>query len=115
MNIADMIKTLAGFAWLGLIGIGVLIMVRASRKQNTKGLSSLAIGLIVIAIVFTIVGAGLVFIEPTETGVVVTILSAGGMRPEPLQAGLHWIVPFVERVVAVWHDNSAVYPPGTET
>ncbi|HUE98420.1 MAG TPA: prohibitin family protein [Anaerolineales bacterium] len=98
MNIADFIKTLAGFAWLGVLGIGVLIVLRSSRKQNTKGLSSLAIGLIVIAVVFTLVGAGLVFIEPTETGVVVTILAEGGMRPEPLRAGLHWIVPFVERV-----------------
>ena len=98
MNIADFIKTLAGFAWLGVLGIGVLIVVRASRKQNTKGLSSLAIGLIVIALVFTLAGAGLVFIEPTETGVVVTILAEGGMRPEPLRSGLHWIVPFVERV-----------------
>ena len=98
MNIADFIKTLAGFAWLAVIGIGILVMIRASRRQNVKGLSSAVIGLIVFAIVATIVGAGLVFIEPTETGVVVTILAEGGMRPEPLQAGLHWIVPFVERV-----------------
>lgn len=98
MNVADFIKSLAGFAWLALIGIGVLMLVRSSRKENVKGLGSLAIGLVVLAIVFTIVGAGLVFIEPTETGVVVTILSEGGMRPEPLRAGLHWIFPFVERV-----------------
>lgn len=98
MNIAVFIKSLAGFAWLALIGIGVLMLVRSSRKQNVKGLGSLAIGLIVLAVVFTVAGAGLVFIEPTETGVVVTILAEGGMRPEPLRAGLHWIVPFVERV-----------------
>ena len=98
MNIADMIKTLAGFAWLAVIGMGVLVMIRASRKQNTKGLSSAIIGLIVFAMLATLVGAGLVFIEPTETGVVVTILAEGGMRPEPLRSGLHWIVPFVERV-----------------
>ena len=98
MNIADFIKSLAGFAWLAVVGLGVLVIIRASRKQNTKGLNSLIIGLIVLAVVFTIVGAGLVFIEPTETGVVVTVLAEGGMRPQPLQAGLHWIVPFVERV-----------------
>jgi regulator of protease activity HflC (stomatin/prohibitin superfamily) len=98
MNIADFIKSLAGFAWLALIGIGVLMIVRSSRKQNVKGLGSLAIGLVILAVLFTVVGAGLVFIEPTETGVVVTILSEGGMRPEPLRSGLHWIVPFVERV-----------------
>lgn len=98
MNIAELIKTMAGFAWLAVIGIGMLILIRAGRKQNTKGLNSLVIGLIVAAVLFTIVGAGLVFIEPTETGVVVTILAEGGMRPEPLRPGLHWIAPFVERV-----------------
>jgi regulator of protease activity HflC (stomatin/prohibitin superfamily) len=98
MNIADFIKTLAGFAWLGVVGLGMLAIVRASRNQNVKGLSSLAIAVLVLAIVLTLVGAGLVFIEPTEIGVVVTIFGQGGIRPEPLQAGLHWIFPFVERV-----------------
>jgi regulator of protease activity HflC (stomatin/prohibitin superfamily) len=98
MNIADFIKSLAGLAWLAVIGLGILAVLRASRNQNAKGLTSLVIGVIVLAIVLTAVGAGLVFIEPTEVGVVVTILAEGGMRPEPLSAGLHWIVPFVERV-----------------
>lgn len=98
MNIADFIKSLAGLTWLAVVGIGIMAIMRASRKQSAKGLGTLAIGLIVVAIVFTVVGAGLVFIEPFETGVVVTILSEGGMRPQPLQSGLHWIVPFVERV-----------------
>lgn len=98
MNIADFMKTLAGFAVLAALGVGILVMVRASRQQNTKGLSSVLIGLIVIASLLSVVGLGLVFIEPTEIGVVVTILADGGMREEPLQAGLHWIVPLVERV-----------------
>lgn len=98
MNIADFIKTLAGFAWLAVVGIGILVLIRAGRKQNVKGLSSAVIGLIVFAMVLTLVGAGLVFIEPTETGVVVTVLAEGGMRPAALSPGLHWIVPFVERV-----------------
>ncbi|NJC97909.1 MAG: hypothetical protein C3F07_00470 [Anaerolineales bacterium] len=98
MNIADFIKSLAGLSWLAVIGLGFLAVMRASRKQNVKGLTSLTIGLIVLAIVLTAVGAGLVFIEPTEAGVVITILGEGGLRPEPLKPGLHWIVPFVERV-----------------
>jgi regulator of protease activity HflC (stomatin/prohibitin superfamily) len=40
-----------------------------------------------------------VFIYPQETGVVVSILSPGGIRPQPLRGGLHWIVPLAERVV----------------
>jgi regulator of protease activity HflC (stomatin/prohibitin superfamily) len=98
MNIADFIKTLAGFAWLAVVGLGMMAVIRASRNQNVKGLSSLAIGVLVLATVLTLVGAGLVFIEPTEAGVVVTIFGQGGIRPEPLPSGLHWIFPFVERV-----------------
>ncbi|MEW6083736.1 MAG: prohibitin family protein [Chloroflexota bacterium] len=98
MNIADFIKTLAGFTWLIVFGVGIMAVIRASRNQNAKGLSSLAIGMLVLAIVLTLAGAGLVFIEPTEVGVVVTIFGEGGIRPDPLQAGLHWIFPFVERV-----------------
>ncbi len=98
MNIADFIKTLAGFAWLVVVGVGLMAVMRASRNQSAKGLSSLAVGMLVLAVVLTLAGAGLVFIEPTEVGVVVTIFGEGGIRPAPLQAGLHWIVPFVERV-----------------
>jgi regulator of protease activity HflC (stomatin/prohibitin superfamily) len=98
MNIAEFIKALAGFAWLGVVGLGLLAVIRASRGQNAKGLSSLTLGVLALAIVLTLAGAGLVFIEPTEAGIVVTIFGQGGIRPEPLPAGLHWIVPFVERV-----------------
>ena len=98
MNIAEFIKALSGFAWLAVVGLGVLAVIRASRNQNAKGIGSLVIGMIVLALVLTLVGAGLVFIEPTEAGVVITILGEGGLRPEPLTPGLHWIVPFIERV-----------------
>jgi regulator of protease activity HflC (stomatin/prohibitin superfamily) len=107
MNIAEFIKALAGFAWLAVVGFAVLAIARASRNQNARGLTSLVIGLIVLAVVLTVVGAGLVFIEPTEAGVVITILGEGGLRPDPLQPGLHWIVPFVERVER--------YPTTTQT
>jgi regulator of protease activity HflC (stomatin/prohibitin superfamily) len=107
MNIADFIKTLAGFAWLAVAGLGMTAVIRASRNQNVKGLSSLTLGVLVLAVVLTLVGAGLVFIEPTEAGVVITILGQGGLRPDPLLPGLHWIVPFVERV--------ELYPTTTQT
>lgn len=107
MNIAEFIKALAGFAWVAVIGLGVLAIIRASRNQNAKGITSLVIGMIILAVVFTLVGAGLVFIEPTEAGVVITILGSGGLRPEPLIPGLHWIVPFIERV--------ELYPTTTQT
>jgi regulator of protease activity HflC (stomatin/prohibitin superfamily) len=99
MNIATLFKAAGTFAWLIVIGLIVLAGMRSARKQPTRGLMTGVVVMLVIAILATTLGAGLVFIEPYETGVVVTILSSqGGMRPEPLTAGLHWIVPFVERV-----------------
>jgi len=46
----------------------------------------------------TTVSAGLVFIQPTERGVVISAL-VDGVRPEPLQPGLKWVVPFLENVI----------------
>ncbi len=97
MNIASLLQAIAGFAWIGVIGVFVLIITRVSRHQPTRGLSSLIIGLVVVAILMTTVGAGLVFVEPDERGVVITI-GKGGILPEALEPGIHWIIPFVQRV-----------------
>jgi len=97
MNIASLLQGLAGFAWIAVVGVLVLIFTRVSRNQSAKGLNSLAIGLVVVAILMTAVGAGLVFVEPDQRGVVITI-GKGGILPEALEPGIHWIIPFVQRV-----------------
>jgi regulator of protease activity HflC (stomatin/prohibitin superfamily) len=98
MNIADVVRTLAGFAWLGAVGLGILMFTRAARNQPARGIGTLTLGVLVIAVVFTLLGAGLVFINPEERGVVISALTDQGYRPEPLTPGLHWVVPFAERV-----------------
>jgi len=98
MNISSLLQGVASFAWVGLFGVVVAIFVRASRNQPTKGLNTVVIVLLVAAIVLTSAGAAVIFIEPDELGVVVTAIGGRGIRPEPLTSGLHWIIPFVERV-----------------
>ncbi len=98
MNISSLLQGIASFAWMGFIGILVAISVRASRKQSIGGLSTAAIVLVVAAVLLTSIGAGLIFVEPDELAVVVTVLGEGGIRPDPLESGLHWIIPFAERV-----------------
>jgi regulator of protease activity HflC (stomatin/prohibitin superfamily) len=98
MNISSLLQGVASFAWIGLIGVIAAMFIRTSRNQPSKGLGTAAIILLVLAILLTTVGAGLVFIEPDELAIVVTVLGGQGIRPEPLPAGLHWIVPFAERV-----------------
>lgn len=98
MNIVDVIRSFAGFAWLAAIGLGVLALVRAGRNQSAKGIGSTVVIVLVLAAILTTLGAGLVYVESNERGVVKTI-RAGGVRPEALEPGLHWILPIVEQVV----------------
>jgi len=98
MNISSIFSFLAGIAWLGVIVLVGLTVARAGRGQGTKGMSSIVIIMLVVALALTTVGAGLVFIEPDELGVVITITGNAGIRPEALTPGLHWVIPFAERV-----------------
>lgn len=98
MNITQVIQLVGSLAWLLTIVMGVVAITRAGRGQNAKGLSTLLVIFVVAAIALTGIGAGLVFIEPDELGVVITAIGQGGIRPEPLSPGLHWVIPFVERV-----------------
>jgi regulator of protease activity HflC (stomatin/prohibitin superfamily) len=98
MNISTLLQGLASFAWLGFIGVLVMIFVRASRNQPAKGLSTLVIVLLVGAILLTSIGAGLVFLQANEYGVVISAFQPNGYRTQALGPGLHWIIPFVESV-----------------
>jgi len=106
MNIVDVIRSLAGFAWIGAIGLGVLAFIRAGRNQSAKGIGSTVVVVLVIAGILSTLGAGLVYIESNERGVVRTV-RAGGVRPAPLEPGLHWIVPVVEQVVTYSISNQS--------
>jgi regulator of protease activity HflC (stomatin/prohibitin superfamily) len=98
VNIAGLLQAIATFAWIGFIGLLALMFVRIGRGQPTRALTTTLIVLLVVAIILTTVGVGLVFVEPDQIGIVVTILGSGGIRPSPLSAGLHWVIPFAERV-----------------
>lgn len=98
MNIVDVIRSLAGLSLLGVIVLGVVAATRASRRLPVKGIGSSAAILLVVSVVLFVLGSGLVYVESNERGVVKTV-RAGGVRPEALDSGLHWIVPVVEQVV----------------
>ncbi|MFN2146145.1 MAG: SPFH domain-containing protein [Anaerolineales bacterium] len=96
MNLVIAVKALAAFSWLILIGVVVLVVVRAARDKKTKGAAAMIGGVLALVLVLNLLSVGLVFVEPNERAVVITPLTEGGIRPEALQPGLNWIVPFVE-------------------
>jgi regulator of protease activity HflC (stomatin/prohibitin superfamily) len=98
MNISTLLQGIASFAWIGFIGVLVTIFIRTSRSQPVKGLSTLVIVFLVAAILLTSVGAGLVFLQANEYGVVISAFQPNGYRTQALGPGLHWIIPFIESV-----------------
>ena len=98
MNVATLLSALATLAWVVALVVIGLAIVRAARGQHFRAAGGIVIGIIALALVLTTVSAGLVFIQPTERGVVITV-GQGGVRSEALQPGLNWVVPFLENVI----------------
>ena len=99
MNITALTSTLVAVTWIAVI-IGIVILVmRASRNQPTSGGGRIVLILVLVAVLMTVVSAGLVFVNPQERAIVISAVSPEGYRQEALEPGLHWIIPFLENVV----------------
>jgi len=98
MNVASVIQIVASLSWLVFLGVIAIAVMRASRRQPVRGLTTAIVVIGVFALVLSTASAGLVFIRPEQRGVVITAL-APGYRQQALQPGLRWVIPFVENVV----------------
>jgi regulator of protease activity HflC (stomatin/prohibitin superfamily) len=98
MNISPMLSILG---WALLIGLGLYIfyvITLRSQRHDAKFNVLIVLVLLIGGLGLNVLGSGLVFVDQFESGVVVSPLSAGGVRPDPLTAGIHWIIPFIESV-----------------
>jgi len=98
MNVASAVQIVASLSWLVFLGIIVIAVMRASRRQPVRGLTTAILVIGVLALLVSTASAGLVFISPQDRGVVITAISPG-YRSQALQPGLRWVIPFVENVV----------------
>ncbi len=102
--IDDLLNLLAVIAWLWFVFVVVLILIRAYQaggvRHAVKNFLSWRVTLaLAIASILSLLSAALVFIEPQEVGVVISVVSPNGYREDPLRSGLHLIVPLAEKVV----------------
>ncbi|MDH5508335.1 MAG: SPFH domain-containing protein [Anaerolineae bacterium] len=106
MGFITVLRMVAAISWLVVIAAIGFTITRTARGQKTQG-SGYMIGLLIaVTVVLNVISAGLFFISASESGVVVTN-AAGGVRPEPLESGLKWVIPYWERV--------EIYPVGRQT
>ena len=99
MDIAILLQGLSTIIWVAALGVIALAVMRSSRGTPIRGAAGMVIGIVVVAIIVTTVSAGLVFIQPQEKAIVLSAITPGGYRPQALESGLHWIIPFAESVV----------------
>lgn len=98
MNFAIVVQAITTILWIVVVGLVILMVIRASRGIKIKSIALTTVILAGSAILLTLVSAGLVFIQPEERAVVISALDPEGYRDEPLDPGLHWIVPFLENI-----------------
>ncbi|WP_322806538.1 hypothetical protein, partial [Thermanaerothrix sp.] len=72
MNIASLLQGFASLVWLLLIALVVLSIVRAAQNRPLRKAGSMILVTAAIAVVSSLIAAGLVFIEPQERGVVIS-------------------------------------------
>jgi regulator of protease activity HflC (stomatin/prohibitin superfamily) len=98
------LAVIAILAWVWFIVFLASVTLHAYRvggaRQAMRSFVSfrVLVGFLVV-IGLSLLSASLVFIEPQEAGVVVSIISPNGYREQPLRSGLRAIVPLAERVV----------------
>ena len=99
----DLLNYLTIIAWILFGLLVVFLTLQAFRvggpreAYKTIGSKSIIMSFF-LALTITLISAALVFIEPQQVGVIVSILSRDGYREQPFRSGLHWIVPLAERV-----------------
>jgi regulator of protease activity HflC (stomatin/prohibitin superfamily) len=102
--IDQLLNIIAILAWAWFVLVVVMIALRSFQAGGLRSLGrslfSWRVGIaLIVAVVMSLISASLVFIEPQEVGVVISVISPNGYRDEPLRSGLHLVVPLAERVV----------------
>jgi regulator of protease activity HflC (stomatin/prohibitin superfamily) len=92
-------------AWIGFFIMVLILVLRAFQfggiREVLRALTTWRVLLAFsIALGLSLLSAALVFIEPQKVGVVISLLSRGGYREQPIRSGLHWIMPLAEEVVS---------------
>lgn len=93
MNIEALVQGAASLSWLITFGLILLGIVRAAQGKRFSSARLLIPGMVLLSLFLTILGAGLVFLQPQERGIIISPYVPQGYRSKVLDSGLHWIIP----------------------
>ena len=91
---------------IGWVLLGLLVVYsgwKGFQEGGPRGiirniLSARVLLFFLLVLAITLFSAALVFIEPQEVGVVVSLISRDGYREQPFRSGLQWVAPLAETV-----------------
>jgi regulator of protease activity HflC (stomatin/prohibitin superfamily) len=100
----ELLSLIARITWLLYLLYVVLSYIFTARSYGlTIALIRLAsvrvLAPILLPITIGLLSLAVVFVQPQQIAIVVSILTPGGIRPQPLLPGLHVIVPVLENEV----------------
>jgi regulator of protease activity HflC (stomatin/prohibitin superfamily) len=98
MNISTVMGGFALIIWVAFVIILVFVVLSASRNQPVRKGGVIVFVALAIAILVSAVSSGVVFINASERGIVISAVAPKGYRETALDPGLHWIIPFLESV-----------------
>ena len=103
-NLDQVLQTISYVGWVFFSIFAVAVFVRTLVRQGVvlailQLLSARVLLPLLVAISLSFISAALVFVEPTKVAVVVSLISPGGVRPQPMRSGLHFILPVLEKEV----------------
>lgn len=90
-------------AWVFFCLYLVLVALRGyqiggAREAGREVVSARSLLVFLVLLILSLLNASLVFIEPPQVGVVISLFSRDGYREQPMRSGLHFIVPLAERI-----------------
>jgi regulator of protease activity HflC (stomatin/prohibitin superfamily) len=100
-RILDLISLVAWVLFALLVGV---FLVQTIRRRGLRyallGLFSVQLLIpLLIVVAVNLFTASLVFVNPEQVAVVVSIVESRGIRDQPLRSGLHWIIPLAEKAI----------------
>ena len=104
-NLDQLLNTLSLIAWIFTAIFTIVVFVRSFFDDGLTiallRLFSLRVMVpILLAVLISLLSSAVVFVQPTDVGVVISLVSPGGIRPQPLRSGLHVIIPVLENEVS---------------
>jgi len=100
-KVLDYITITAWVFYLLFLGFFTLRALQfGGLKEAARALLSLrSLLALLIVIGLSLLSTSLVYIEPQEVGVVLSLVSRDGYRQRPFRSGLHFVVPLAEQVL----------------